>query len=123
METEEPVLHHGDRHAGGVAVNDRHEDDDRRGAHQQRDQPFLEVIENLQHVPSQCASTHNVKTPLQPMCSAVALRLVSAKRAALRGASQGLKPVCLYTSWITSLPMRLSISRWTGSSAFFHAAL
>ncbi len=55
VDPEEPVLHHGDRHTGGVAVGDGHEDQQRSRAHQERDQPLFEVVENLHGSPLSAA--------------------------------------------------------------------
>ena len=47
IDLEQPVLHDRNRHARGVAVDDGDEDQQRGAAHQERDQPLLEVVENL----------------------------------------------------------------------------
>ena len=52
----EPVLHDGDRQSGGVAMNDGDEDDQGRRADEEGDQPFLEMVEKLQHGSSRRAT-------------------------------------------------------------------
>src|SRR5690242_10591692 len=51
VDPEQPVLHHRNPDASRIAVHYRDEDEKRRGAHQDRDQPFLEPVENLQAPP------------------------------------------------------------------------
>ena len=55
VDLEEPVLHHRDRRTGGVTVGDGDEDQQGGRAHQERDQPLLEVIENLHGSPPAAA--------------------------------------------------------------------
>ena len=55
VDPESAVLYARDRHASDVAVHDRDEDEHRRRAHQERDQPLLEVVEKLAHpTPTRC---------------------------------------------------------------------
>jgi hypothetical protein len=58
IQAQQPVLHAGYRVAGGVAVHHGGEDDQCRRAHEEGDQPFLQVIESLHyfHLPGKSAA-------------------------------------------------------------------
>src|SRR5690349_368322 len=57
IELEQRVLEAGNCQSGRVTMRHRHEDQQRRRAHEERDKPFLEMIEQLQHVASPLART------------------------------------------------------------------
>jgi len=45
VQAQHPVLHAGDRRSREIAVQNRQEDDERRAAHQEGDQPLLQMVE------------------------------------------------------------------------------
>ena len=96
VDLEQRVLQARDRHAGRVAVDDRDEDQQRRRAHQERDQPLLEVIQEL-HAPPPGA-----RRPCRRPALDVRRRTNAARRGGgprrrqrRRSPSYGLKPVSL----------------------------
>ena len=76
---EQRVLHARDRQPGGVAVHDRHEDEQRCRAHQERDDPFLETVQELEHAILPRFRTSSEHPMRGPACAGV----------------HGLKPVSL----------------------------
>src|SRR5439155_158905 len=122
VDLEKPVLQQRDGHTSGVAVDDSDEDQQRGRAHRERDQPLLEVVENLHGSPLSTAlvpGAMTARTVVTGPRAGIPLRHATTEA---RTCLHGLNPVALYTSARMSLPTRDSFSLWTDTSAFFICA-